>query len=224
MKNTMRKLFSLALVVVMLACAIPFSAFAASSLEEAVTAQKNAQKAVNDAQDVLEIRATELAVAQQQADAYQTRLDNGKKIAAARLSDYQNAKGTANEANMLAAWQSAEADVENMQIDLDREKGELEAARTAWASAKVALESAQRILAEANAEVSRWQGTTGTTDGGITIIIPEGSTGSTTGGGTGTDGGRSGIPPTKFRQTEHPAYLRTATPPQGHGGAFLDLL
>ena len=31
-------------------------------------------------------------------------------------------------------------------------------------------------------------------------------------------------PPTKFRQTEHPAYLRTATPPQGHGGAFLDLL
>ena len=53
---------------------------------------------------------------------------------------------------------------------------------------------------------------------------PAGRTTGTTGGGTGTDGGRSGIPPTKFRQTDHPAYLRTATPPQGHGGAFLDLL
>ena len=38
MKNTMRKMISMALVVVMLACAIPFSAFAFSTLAEALEA------------------------------------------------------------------------------------------------------------------------------------------------------------------------------------------
>ena len=49
MKNTMRKMLSLALVVVMLACAIPFSAFAATDLELARAEQNRATAAYNTA-------------------------------------------------------------------------------------------------------------------------------------------------------------------------------
>ena len=69
MKNTMRKMISMALVVVMLACAIPFSAFAFSTLAQALEAQKEAERTVELKQDTLDQTKIEVGIAGQAVDA-----------------------------------------------------------------------------------------------------------------------------------------------------------
>ena len=92
MKNTMRKMISMALVVVMLACAIPFSAFAFGTLAEALTEQRKAEGIVETRQDALDQAAIEVGVAGQAVDAAQKDLDNKKAIASSALSAYEDAK------------------------------------------------------------------------------------------------------------------------------------
>ena len=145
MKNTMRKLFSLALVVVMLACAIPFSAFALSELEEA-----KAQEGV---------AAAAYADASKEVTAAEAQMNAAKKAQA----DAEEAAKEASSAKTLAAQKAANAKVAyeekakayTAETDPDKKDAlypAMEAAYMAMGAADTELELAVSAEAAANAE------------------------------------------------------------------------
>lgn len=191
MKNTMRKMISMALVVVMLACAIPFSAFAFSTLADALVAQKDAERTVEQKQDILDQAAIEVGKKGQAVDAAQKALNDAKAIEASALSAYEAAKSTEGEGTAKAAWEAATTATRNAQTALDTAKGELRDATTAYQNAEVVLADAKRYLTECNNEVARLKNAEGASNGNIIVNVPGGS--STSASGSGSSGSNGGV-------------------------------
>ena len=189
MKNTMRKMISMALVVVMLACAIPFSAFAFSNLADALVAQKDAEKTVEQKQDILDQAAIEVGKKGQAVDAAQKALNDAKAIEASALSAYEAAKSTDGEAAAKTAWEAATTATRNAQTALDTAKGELRVVTTAYQNAEVDLASAKRYLTECNNEVTRLKNAEGASNGNIIVNVPGSSTSASGSGSSNNNGG-----------------------------------
>ena len=191
MKNTMRKMISMALVVVMLACAIPFSAFAFSTLAEALEAQKAAEKTVEQKQDALDQTKIEVGIAGQAVDAAQKAVNDAKAIEASALSAYEAAKSTDGEAAAKTAWEAAKTATTNAQTALDNAKYTLRLKTTAFQNAEVELAAAKRYLTECNNEVARLKNAEGASNGNIIVNVPGGS--STSASGSGSSGNNGGV-------------------------------
>ena len=189
MKNTMRKMISMALVVVMLACAIPFSAFAFSTLAEALEAQKAAEKTVEQKQDALDQTKIEVGIAGQAVDAAQKAVNDAKAIEASALSAYEAAKSTDGEAAAKAAWEAAKTATTNAQTALDNAKYTLRLKTTAFQNAEVDLASAKRYLTECNNEVTRLKNAEGASNGNIIVNVPGSSTSASGSGSSNNNGG-----------------------------------
>ena len=191
MKNTMRKMISMALVVVMLACAIPFSAFAFSTLAEALEAQKAAEKTVEQKQDALDQTKIEVGIAGQAVDAAQKAVNDAKAIEASALSAYEAAKSTDGEAAAKTAWETAKTATATAQTALDNAKYTLRLKTTAFQNAEVELAAAKRYLTECNNEVARLKNAEGASNGNIIVNVPGGS--STSASGSGSSGNNGGV-------------------------------
>ena len=191
MKNTMRKMISMALVVVMLACAIPFSAFAFSTLAEALEAQKAAEKTVEQKQDALDQTKIEVGIAGQAVDAAQKAVNDAKAIEASALSAYEAAKSTDGEAAAKTAWETAKTATATAQTALDDAKYTLRLKTTAFQNAEVELAAAKRYLTECNNEVARLKNAEGASNGNIIVNVPGGS--STSASGSGSSGNNGGV-------------------------------
>ena len=189
MKNTMRKMISMALVVVMLACAIPFSAFAFSTLAEALEAQKAAEKTVEQKQDALDQTKIEVGIAGQAVDAAQKAVNDAKAIEASALSAYEAAKSTDGEAAAKTAWEAAKTATTNAQTALDNAKYTLRLKTTAFQNAEVDLASAKRYLTECNNEVTRLKNAEGASNGNIIVNVPGSSTSASGSGSSSSNGG-----------------------------------
>ena len=189
MKNTMRKMISMALVVVMLACAIPFSAFAFSTLAEALEAQKAAEKTVEQKQDALDQTKIEVGIAGQAVDAAQKAVNDAKAIEASALSAYEAAKSTDGEAAAKTAWETAKTATANAQTVLDTAKKELRVATTDYQKVEVELAAAKRYLTECNNEVARLKNAEGASNGNIIVNVPGGSSTSASGSGSSNNNG-----------------------------------
>ena len=189
MKNTMRKMISMALVVVMLACAIPFSAFAFSTLADALVAQKEAEKTVEQKQDVLDQAAIEVGKKGQAVDAAQKALNDAKAIEASALSAYEAAKSTDGETAAKTAWETAKTATANAQTVLDTAKKELRVATTDYQKVEVELAAAKRYLTECNNEVARLKNAEGASNGNIIVNVPGGSSTSASGSGSSNNNG-----------------------------------
>ena len=189
MKNTMRKMISMALVVVMLACAIPFSAFAFSTLAEALEAQKAAEKTVEQKQDALDQTKIEVGIAGQAVDAAQKAVNDAKAIEASALSAYEAAKSTDGEAAAKTAWEAAKTATTNAQTALDNAKYTLRLKTTAFQNAEVDLASAKRYLTECNNEVTRLKNAEGASNGNIIVNVPGSSTSASGSGSSNNNGG-----------------------------------
>ena len=189
MKNTMRKMISMALVVVMLACAIPFSAFAFSTLAEALEAQKAAEKTVEQKQDALDQTKIEVGIAGQAVDAAQKAVNDAKAIEASALSAYEAAKSTDGEAAAKTAWETAKTATATAQTALDNAKYTLRLKTTAFQNAEVELAAAKRYLTECNNEVARLKNAEGASNGNIIVNVPGGSSTSASGSGSSNNNG-----------------------------------
>ena len=189
MKNTMRKMISMALVVVMLACAIPFSAFAFSTLAEALEAQKAAEKTVEQKQDALDQTKIEVGIAGQAVDAAQKAVNDAKAIEASALSAYEAAKSTDGEAAAKTAWETAKTATATAQTALDNAKYTLRLKTTAFQNAEVDLASAKRYLTECNNEVTRLKNAEGAANGNIIVNVPGSSTSASGSGSSNNNGG-----------------------------------
>ena len=189
MKNTMRKMISMALVVVMLACAIPFSAFAFSTLAEALEAQKAAEKTVEQKQDALDQTKIEVGIAGQAVDAAQKAVNDAKAIEASALSAYEAAKSTDGEAAAKTAWETAKTATATAQTALDNAKYTLRLKTTAFQNAEVELAAAKRYLTECNNEVARLKNAEGASNGNIIVNVPDGSSTSASGSGSSNNNG-----------------------------------
>ncbi len=189
MKNTMRKMISMALVVVMLACAIPFSAFAFSTLAEALEAQKAAEKTVEQKQDALDQTKIEVGIAGQAVDAAQKAVNDAKAIEASALSAYEAAKSTDGEAAAKTAWETAKTATATAQTALDNAKYTLRLKTTAFQNAEVELAAAKRYLTECNNEVARLKNAEGASNGNIIVNVPDGSSTSASGSGSSSNNG-----------------------------------
>ena len=189
MKNTMRKMISMALVVVMLACAIPFSAFAFSTLAEALEAQKAAEKTVEQKQDALDQTKIEVGIAGQAVDAAQKAVNDAKAIEASALSAYEAAKSTDGEAAAKTAWETAKTATATAQTALDNAKYTLRLKTTAFQNAEVDLASAKRYLTECNNEVTRLKNAEGASNGNIIVNVPGSSTSASGSGSSSSNGG-----------------------------------
>ena len=189
MKNTMRKMISMALVVVMLACAIPFSAFAFSTLADALVAQKEAEKTVEQKQDALDQTKIEVGIAGQAVDAAQKAVNDAKAIEASALSAYEAAKSTDGEAAAKTAWEAAKTATTNAQTALDNAKYTLRLKTTAFQNAEVDLASAKRYLTECNNEVTRLKNAEGASNGNIIVNVPGSSTSASGSGSSNNNGG-----------------------------------
>lgn len=189
MKNTMRKMISMALVVVMLACAIPFSAFAFSTLAEALEAQKAAEKTVEQKQDALDQTKIEVGIAGQAVDAAQKAVNDAKAIEASALSAYEAAKSTDGEAAAKTAWETAKTATATAQTALDNAKYTLRLKTTAFQNAEVELAAAKRYLTECNNEVARLKNAEGASNGNIIVNVPGSSTSASGSGSSSSNGG-----------------------------------
>ena len=189
MKNTMRKMISMALVVVMLACAIPFSAFAFSTLAEALEAQKAAEKTVEQKQDALDQTKIEVGIAGQAVDAAQKAVNDAKAIEASALSAYEAAKSTDGEAAAKTAWETAKTATATAQTALDDAKYTLRLKTTAFQNAEVELAAAKRYLTECNNEVARLKNAEGASNGNIIVNVPGSSTSASGSGSSSSNGG-----------------------------------
>lgn len=138
MKNTMRKMLSMALVLVMLACAIPFSAFALTDLELARQEQTKATKAYNDALTYYNTVASDreaLRTAKNNADTALANAKAARDLAAAKLTE-----ATKAEADAYAAWVAAGS------VDPSAEYNTYAAAAAAKAAAETDYNGKQSAL------------------------------------------------------------------------------
>lgn len=173
MKNTMRKMLSLALVVVMLACAIPFSAFALTDLELARQEQTKATKAYNDALTYYNTVASDreaLRTAKNNADTALANAKAARDLAAAKLTEATKAEAdakAASDAKYLAnksvsgydhsqsdeykAWYAANLALNSAQADSAAKQSALDAAQTAATNAANQLTPYDEMFARAEA-------------------------------------------------------------------------
>ena len=164
MKNTMRKLFSLALVVVMLACAIPFSAFALTDLELARQEQTKATKAYNDALTYYNTVASDreaLRTAKNNADTALANAKAARDLAAAKLTEATKAEadayaawvaaGSANPSAEYNTYAAAAAAKAAAQTDYNGKQSALDAAQTAATNAANQLTPYDEMFARAEA-------------------------------------------------------------------------
>ena len=172
MKNTMRKLFSLALVVVMLACAIPFSAFALTELELARQEQTKATEAYNNALANYNTVASDreaLRTAKNNADTALANAKTARDLAAAKLTEATKAEAdakAASDAKYLAnqsdsgydhsqsdeykAWNAANLALNSAQADSAAKQSALDAAQTAASNAANNLAPYDEMFARAD--------------------------------------------------------------------------
>lgn len=142
MKNTMRKMLSLALVVVMLACAIPFSAFALSELEQARLDQAEATKVYNNELQVFNNAKNNLEAAKT--------AKNNTEIALANALTARN-----NAASAVSAATTAEADAYSAYVAAGSVAGSAE--HNTWVAAQAAKTAAEADYAAKQAALETAQ-------------------------------------------------------------------
>lgn len=146
MKNTMRKMLSMALVLVMLACAIPFSAFALSELEQARLDQAEATKVYNNELQVFNNAKNNLEAAKT--------AKNNTEIALANALTARN-----NAASAVSTATTAEADAYSAYVAAGSVAGSAEyntwvAAQAAKAAAEADYAAKQAALETAQADAT----------------------------------------------------------------------